>query len=181
MEEASSVCCSSNHTPSHTHSSLAHRPNQTSCNLSFGCELGRQRWVTFSFRLDDNPPPLKAGQSNPMADTAREEYTIVTFMEHQLIFPQRARGERERERGKKLATSSTGLLVLYNSFVSILCSHFSFFFLQKNTQSPFPNMHCLVTWFLEKMKKKKKSRSPLSHLTFRKSSCFCCWLRVLGV
>lgn len=97
MEEASSVCCSSNHTPSHTHSSLAHGPNQTSCNLSFGCELGRQRWVTFSFRLDDNPPSLKAGQSNPMADIAREEYTIVTFMEHQLIFPQRARGERERE------------------------------------------------------------------------------------
>lgn len=39
----------------YTHSLLAHRPNQTSCNLSFGCELGRQRWVTFSFRLHGNP------------------------------------------------------------------------------------------------------------------------------
>ena len=78
-----------------------------------------------------------------MADIAREDYTIVTFMEHQLIYPQQA---RERERGKKLATSSTGLLVLHNSFVPILCSHFSFFSAE-NTQSPFPNMHCLVTWF----------------------------------
>lgn len=32
-----------------------HRPNQTSCNLSFGCDLARQRWVTFSSWLYGNP------------------------------------------------------------------------------------------------------------------------------
>lgn len=35
-----------------------------------------------------------------MADIAREDYTIVTFMAHQLIFPQQER-ERELKSGKE--------------------------------------------------------------------------------
>jgi len=85
-----------------------------------------------------------AGQSNPMADTARKDYTIVTFMAHQLIFPQ-----REKESGK-LAMSSTSLLVPHNSFLPILCSNF---FSAETPKAFFPNMHCLVTCFKKKRRK----------------------------
>lgn len=60
---SSSLCLPLHYKHTHTHtltrsfvrSFLAHGPNQTSCNLSFGCRLGRQRRVTFSFWLDGNP------------------------------------------------------------------------------------------------------------------------------
>lgn len=47
--------CLLQHQDTHALFLLAHRPNQTSCNLSFGCDLARQRWVTFSSWLYGNP------------------------------------------------------------------------------------------------------------------------------
>lgn len=38
--------------------------NQNSCNFSFGCKLGHQHWVTFSFQPDDSP--LFWRQANPV-------------------------------------------------------------------------------------------------------------------